>query len=260
MKTRLALRAITLLFVSFVLIVRGSNCYPIELRAVNETAGIMVEVPRTSSKDSVTVERLLIKNGKVVLDGLLVLPNFPGKKSVIIFLGGSGEWEIVDAYLKNPEESYGSLTRFYIEQRLMQKGYGMLYLNKRGFGRATGKWRKIGIEGRASDALAAFEFLRHHPQVDPNSIGMAGHSQGGWVAQLAASQNPNVAFSISFAGPSMSVYDQTLLSDEYSWNCERLSQKKKNRKRFFRKLELGVGGALGKVIGGEAGHWARLRK
>src|SRR5262245_13715373 len=72
--------------------------------------------------DSVLFERVKIPNGKLILDGLLVLPNTPGRKTVVIFLGGSGEWEIADSYLKNPEESYGSLTRFYIEAPLMKDG------------------------------------------------------------------------------------------------------------------------------------------
>jgi len=50
----------------------------------------------------------------------------------------------------------------------------------------------------ADDALASVEFLRNHDLIDPNMIGVAGLSQGGWIAPLAASKSPDVAFAIVF--------------------------------------------------------------
>jgi len=212
------------------------------------------------STDTLTLERVEIPNGKIHIDGLLVMPKNTDKKSIIIFIGGSGYWEIVDAYLKNPEESYGSLSRFYLEKQLMPKGYGFLYLNKRGIGRSTGKWQNSGIEDRADDVLAAINFLRSRKDVNPESIGLAGHSQGGWVAQLAASKDPRIVFSIAFAGPSMGVYQQTMTDFEYSCKCNGYSKSKTRTKRILRKTELGLGRAIGRFIGGDAGHWARLAK
>jgi pimeloyl-ACP methyl ester carboxylesterase len=89
---------------------------------------------------------------------------------------------------------------------------------------------------------------------------MAGHSQGGWVAQIAAAKNPSIAFIINFAGPTMSVYDQTLLNDEQFYQCEGLNEKQKKKKRRLKKIELGLGKAVGPIIGGEAGHWAKLSR
>jgi uncharacterized protein len=205
------------------------------------------------------LSRVKIPSGKYVIDGLLVMPDIPSMGAVI-FLGGSGEWEIVDAYLKNPEESYGALMRFYIEDSLLNKGFAVLYTNKRGLGLSTGKWKKSGLDGRADDALAAFEFLCTHPRIDRTKIGMAGHSQGGWVAQIAAARNSAIAFIVNFAGPAMSVYDQTLLNDEQFYNCEGLTDQQKKKKRRMRRLELGLGSVVGRLIGGEAGHWARMSK
>ncbi|MFN7117623.1 MAG: alpha/beta hydrolase family protein [Saprospiraceae bacterium] len=205
-----------------------------------------------------TQERVSIPIGKYQIDGLLLLPKTSGKKAAIIFIGGSGEWEIVDSYLQNPAKSYADQLLYYGAKL---ENVAFLFLNKRGMGKSTGKWRKIGIEERADDALAAFKFLQQHPQIDPDKIGIIGHSQGGWIAQLAASRNPKVAFSVAFAGPAMSVYDQTILNDRKIWqHCEGLTEAQMEKKLRKRKLELGLGKAIGGIIGGEAGHWKRLSR
>ncbi|WP_213455096.1 alpha/beta hydrolase family protein [Rhizomonospora bruguierae] len=49
----------------------------------------------------------------------------------------------------------------------------------------------------ADDALAAVELLRARPDVDPARVGLLGRSEGGWVAPLAASRSPHVAFVIT---------------------------------------------------------------
>jgi hypothetical protein len=46
----------------------------------------------------------------------------------------------------------------------------------------------------ADDAVAAAEVLRAQPGVDPAAVGFLGLSEGGWVAPLAASRDPEAAF------------------------------------------------------------------
>jgi dienelactone hydrolase len=48
----------------------------------------------------------------------------------------------------------------------------------------------------AEDALAAVEFLRSHPHVDPTNVGVWGESEGAWVVSLVAAQSTDVAFVI----------------------------------------------------------------
>lgn len=205
-------------------------------------------------------QRVMIPNGKISIEGLFVSSNAAQNKPAVIFLGGSGSWEIVEDYFIDPDKSYGSLLRFYIEEKFLSRGFSVLYLNKRGLGKSTGDWKKSDFNERASDAIAAFDFLKQYPGIDSTKIGMAGHSQGGWIAQIAAAKNVKVAFVLSFAGPTVGVYEQTRINDENSFLlCDGLSGKKHKRELRLRKLELSVGGKLGKLIGGEAGQWARIR-
>ena len=46
----------------------------------------------------------------------------------------------------------------------------------------------------ADDAVAAAELLRRQPGIDPAHVGLWGLSEGGWVAPLAAAQDPDTAF------------------------------------------------------------------
>ena len=58
----------------------------------------------------------------------------------------------------------------------------MLAYDKRGVGRSTGEWATATVDDLAADAAAAVAALQAHPQVAPGTVGVLGHSEGGWVA------------------------------------------------------------------------------
>lgn len=49
----------------------------------------------------------------------------------------------------------------------------------------------------ADDATAAAAVLRARPGVEADRVGYWGHSEGGWVAPLAASRDPRTAFLVA---------------------------------------------------------------
>jgi pimeloyl-ACP methyl ester carboxylesterase len=69
-----------------------------------------------------------------------------------------------------------------------------LVYDKRGTGESTGDWTTAGIEELAGDALAGLHAIAGRRDVDPKRIGIGGHSQGGWIAPLAATEDGAVAF------------------------------------------------------------------
>jgi hypothetical protein len=55
-----------------------------------------------------TVQRVLVPNGAVQLDGLLVLPRQPAKPApAVIWLGGSGSWDMIGNYPNEPDRAAG---------------------------------------------------------------------------------------------------------------------------------------------------------
>jgi uncharacterized protein len=62
----------------------------------------------------------------------------------------------------------------------------------------------------AADAVAVVEQLRRRGDVDPRRVGLWGHSQGGFVSLVAASQSPAIAFVIDHSGMLLPAWQQEL--------------------------------------------------
>lgn len=109
--------------------------------------------------------------------------------------------------------SQGSRNLPGLAAHLASRGIVALDLRKRGVDGSGGHWRDESIERLSEDALAAVAFLRELEEVDARRVGVIGHSQGGWVAQLAAARSPDVAYIVLLAGPAQTVREQ-ILTDE----------------------------------------------
>ncbi len=125
-------------------------------------------------------EEIRFSNGPVQLHGKLVLPaEGDGPFPVVVLIHGSGR----DA---------ATLT-YHRQFQFPLEGVATFVYDKRGTGRSGGKFT-MQFDILAGDALAAVSRLRGHSKVDPERIGLAGYSQGGWIAPLAASRDPRIKF------------------------------------------------------------------
>ncbi|MCG3773984.1 MAG: hypothetical protein JW395_0801 [Nitrospira sp.] len=59
-------------------------------------------------------------------------------------------------------------------------------------GDSGGEFRRLTVSGEVSDAEDALAFLRKHPWVDGDRVGITGHSVGGLVAALTAVADPTI--------------------------------------------------------------------
>ena len=195
-----------------------------------------------------------IKSGKVKLEGVLVLPQSSSKEiyPAVVMLGGSGGHSITPYKGK----AWGPHA-YYLEDVFLPRGYAILHLNKRGCGKSEGNWKKNDFYGRARDAWAAVEYLQSLPNIDGRRIGLAGHSQGGWIAGITAAQHPEISFVVSFAGPTVGVALQNDQHMRNDWKCQgfgesQIEKKLKKRHRFLRFAEI-IGTILPFI--GEARYW-----
>jgi dipeptidyl aminopeptidase/acylaminoacyl peptidase len=129
-------------------------------------------------------------SGDAMIAGSLRMPATPGRHPAVVYVHGSGP---------GTRNQISLLAHFFLHRGIAVLGY-----DKRGVGRSTGDWRRIDFPELASDALAAVNFLRGRPDIDPQRVGLYGISQGGWVVSLAASLSSDVAFFISHSGPGVS--------------------------------------------------------
>ncbi len=84
-------------------------------------------------------------------------------------------------------------------------GYGALLIDLRNHGESEDALTTWGYS-EANDVVAAYNYLRSRPEVDPTRIGLAGKSMGGAAAAQAATQLPDLTVLVlestyaSFAG------------------------------------------------------------
>jgi|APSaa5957512622_1039677.scaffolds.fasta_scaffold44280_1 uncharacterized protein len=156
-------------------------------------------------------------NEKVRLETRIVMSdNASGLQPAVIFAAGSSPVDFED-YTPGYRETF-------LAGVFHERGYAVTYYNKRGIGESTGNWKWSSIEERAEDLLSVVEYVRSQPGIDPERIGIVGHSQGGWVVQLAGSMDDSIAFVVSLAGPTVSVREQDSHGTESYFRCDGYSE------------------------------------
>ncbi len=162
----------------------------------------------------VTRTNITFDNGRFTLHGELVLPDTSSHAPVLVFLVGSGA-------NSSHRSLYQDFVRENIENLFLQEGIAILYFDKRGVGKSDGKWQRTNLYERAADAKAAIDFLKTQGRIDSNRIGVIGHSQGGWVAQIMGDRYRNdIRLIASLAAPTFTTKLQ-LTNDYYSrYLCE----------------------------------------
>ena len=158
-------------------------------------------------------QTVIVKNGALVLRGLLWHPTGRGPFPVVLFNHGSGS--LPD--LKNPAILGSTFARH---------GYAFLFLFRRGAGLSADQGTNSGAlmaqafalngqEGRnelqlklqeieLSDVRAGVEFLRTRGDVDARRIAIVGHSFGGQLTLLLTERDSSVRAAVVFGAAAAS--------------------------------------------------------
>jgi hypothetical protein len=141
-------------------------------------------------------EDVRFSNRDIQLAGTLIAPSTGGKHPAIVLVHGSGA---------QSREHMMPFARFLIRHGIAVLGY-----DKRGVGESTGDWNTATYEDLAGDVLAAVEYVKTRPDIDPAQIGLLGISQAGWIMPLAAVRTKDVAFLISISGAGVTPAETTI--------------------------------------------------
>jgi dienelactone hydrolase len=138
-------------------------------------------------------------SGGALLSGTFTVPPGPGRHPAVAFVSGSGPTQ--RAYLPD------------LQALLVDSGVAVLAYDKRGVAMSGGIYpgessSDEAIDRLARDAQAAVRWLAQQPDVDPARVGLAGHSQAGWIMPLAASRETAVHYIVAFSSPAVTV-DET---------------------------------------------------
>ena len=156
-------------------------------------------------------------NQSITFGGTFTRPKGDGKFTTVLLISGSSQ--------QDRDETIGGHKAFWvIADYLTKNGFAVLRLDDRTVGQTTGQ---LGTSADyAKDVLVAVNYLKNRKEVNPKKIGLVGHSEGGMIAPIAASNSKDVAFIVSLAGMGVSGYDLLLkqsdaalkqmgMSDEY---------------------------------------------
>lgn len=157
-------------------------------------AGFVVKPAEKVAVKSYDIDWL---NGEVKIAGTLLTPVGKGPFSAVIFTHGSNP--------ETRETYYGTAMQF------VKNGIACLIYDKRSVGKSIGgDYRASGFTDFATDALAGLELIKNRGDIDPASIGIFGHSQGGWVAPTAAGMSKDIAFVIVSAASPVNAAEQSV--------------------------------------------------
>lgn len=133
----------------------------------------------------------------IQMAGTLTLPDAKGKHPAVVLISGSGPQN-------RDEELMGHKPFLVLADHLTRNGIAVLRYDDRGTGGSGGDFSKATSFDFANDAKAAIDYLKGRKEIAPANIGLMGHSEGGIVAPIVASQHPGeVAFIVLLAGPGL---------------------------------------------------------
>jgi alpha/beta superfamily hydrolase len=173
---------------------RGAK-FPVDLKRL-KAAFVLNRPQEPKAPFPYISEDVIFTNRKsnIQLAGTLTIPKGDGPFAAVILITGSG------AQNRN-EEILGHKPFLVISDWLTRNGIAVLRYDDRGVGKSQGNYATATSADLASDAEAAFDFLKINTKINPKAIGLAGHSEGGLIAPIVAASNPEIAFIVSLAGP-----------------------------------------------------------
>lgn len=137
----------------------------------------------------------------ITLKGTLTVPvsragSEPKRYPAVIMVTGSGP--------QDRNETIGRHKPFEtIAHFLAKNGIASLRYDDRGVGESTGEHLTATSEDFAKDALAVWKHATTLAELDPDRIGILGHSEGGLIGPMAAAWEPGVAFLVLLAPPGL---------------------------------------------------------
>lgn len=174
---------------------------------------LKTEAQNFSSKE-VTIKT---PDTSVTLAGTLLTPKGKGHFPAILLIQGNGPHTRDDSISGSP--LFKQFAEYFAE-----KGAVVLRVDKRGFGKSTGNVTRS--EGNyttldlAKDFTSAYEFLNKQPLVDTARVGVIGHSEGGLISSILASQLTDLDWIVTVASPA--VRGDSIVAEQSRFNRKQL--------------------------------------
>ena len=155
---------------------------------------------------------------KIVLAGTLTLPRKEGLFPAVVLISGSGPEN-------RDEEVFGHKPFLVLADYLTKSGIAVLRFDDRGTGESTGDFKSATTFDFATDVESAVKYLQTRDEIDKKHIGLIGHSEGGIIAPIVASESKEISFIVLLAAPGMRGDKLLLMQQELIGKASGMSDK-----------------------------------
>jgi dienelactone hydrolase len=161
------------------------------------------------------------KYGDITVTAKLLIPSTQGPHPALIDVG--------QGYFLGPYN--GPFQYFYVRQ-----GLAMMTPIRRTIAGSEANYLKSSFDERAREILAGVEMLKQRKDINPRQIGLYGDSQTAWIAPLAATLSPDLAFLILRVPSALPVTENILYEIESNLRRDSFSDADINKTLALRQL------------------------
>lgn len=176
---------------------QGGLALPLNLsRNKKESTKVLPSRPQEPKPPfSYRSEEITFSNSKdsLKLAGTLTIPSESGRYPAVVLISGSGPQN-------RNSEIFGHKPFLVLADYLTKQGIAVLRFDDRGVGASEGDLSKATSKDLSNDVEAAVDFLKSRQEINPDEIGLIGHSEGGLIAPMVAKNSKDVDFIILLAG------------------------------------------------------------
>ena len=176
---------------------QGGLALPLDIHRTHEVAELRrpqePKPPFPYDAEEVSYEN---SDAGITLAGTFTKPKSGGPFPALLLITGSGPQN-------RDEELFGHKPFLVIADYLTRRGIAVLRVDDRGTAKSTGNFGTATTKDFAGDVRAGIKYLKSRSDVNVKKIGLLGHSEGGLIAPMVASDSKDVAFIVMMAGPSL---------------------------------------------------------
>ncbi len=174
--------------------------------------------PYVFEEQTVSTDYTDSQGHQVHMEGTLTYPRTGGSFPTLVLVSGSGQ--------QNRDVGLFQHRPFLVlADYLARRGIAVLRYDDRGVGASTGPLDSADTRLFAEDAEAMFRTLKGNPHVDPERLGIGGHSEGGAIAPMVAARNKDVKYVVMLAGQGCTGLDMMLQQNEAIYQAAGLSDR-----------------------------------
>jgi uncharacterized protein len=145
-------------------------------------------------------EEVIYNGNGLQYSGTITIPQGSGSFPAIVLITGSGQQD-------RDETIFNHKPFAVLADALTRDGFVVLRVDDRGMGNSTGNFEASTTADFAKDVNASLDYLKTRHEVNDKRLGLLGHSEGGMIAPMVASQRKDINFIVLMAAPGVKIID-----------------------------------------------------